>query len=135
VPPKNKKGGPGAAFLISFLIFSFNQLPARRSSSITAATTAIATAALTLRASLVDIQRAPADFMTVQRCNGAIAFRVIAHLHEAKAARLAGIAIRNDVHAIDLAIRLEQPANILFSRPEAEVSYKNVFHLMSSFWI
>jgi Cu/Ag efflux pump CusA len=63
--------------------------------------------------------------MAVNCCNGSVAFSVVGHFHKAKTAGLSGVAVRNDIYAINRAIRLEQRTDILFAGVEAEIAHED----------
>src|SRR5579871_6615791 len=76
--------------------------------SATAITTATAARALGFRTSFIHGQRASVQLPSAEGCDGALAFLVIAHFDESKAALLAGVAVGDDAHAIYGAEFLEQ---------------------------
>jgi hypothetical protein len=140
---RSKKGGADfrTAFSLEDLQSAFNQalgpnaegrlLKASLVTTASAATTATAAGALGLGARFIDIQRAAIQFLAIQACDGAIRFRVGAHLDKSKPSRLTGIPIRYDAHALDGTISLEQGANRILGRSEREIPYKNILHFLS----
>ena len=65
----------------------------------------------------------------LKRFDGAIAFGIDAHLHKAEAARLARLAIGYNADAVHGPVCFKHRPQCIFGRPEAEVSYKNVFQV------
>src|SRR5207302_880321 len=65
----------------------------------------------------------------VQLGDGAIGFRISAHLDEAKTLGAPCVAIRHDADAVDGPIGFKHAPDRTFGGVEAEISYKNVFHL------
>jgi hypothetical protein len=80
--------------------------------------------------SFVDIQRPAVQVTAVESGNGLFSLAVIAHFDEAKASGLSSVPVGNDVYTIHCAVLLEHGSNSAFGGVEAEVSYKNVFHLI-----
>jgi hypothetical protein len=93
---------------------------------------AVSTAApaLFLRPGFIYGERSAIEFLAVERDNGPLAFAVIGHFHESKASGLSGIAVGYDADAIHRAVRFKQGSNSILSGTEAEISYKNIFHLI-----
>ena len=58
-----------------------------------------------------------------------IALSIVCHLNEAEAARLAGVAIRNDVDTIDSTVGFKQRTDRFFRSPKTEVSNVNILHV------
>src|SRR5262249_83648 len=83
-----------------------------------------------LRAGFVDGEGAAAHFLAVQRVNGFFRFTAIAHFHETKAARTAGLAISDHRYAFDIAIRSKERLQVRLSGAEREVADKK-FHFVS----
>jgi hypothetical protein len=120
---------------IVFMNYDFQELPASVAAAATPAATAAisaaftsATAASAFGPGFVDVESAPAHFVTVQTADCLIAFGVVGHLDKSKTAGLAGFAIRNDADAVDRTVRFKERADILLGGPEAEIAYKNVLH-------
>jgi len=82
-----------------------------------------------LRTGFVNVQGPAVKFRPVQRFDRAIAFGIHAHFHEAEAARLTGLAIGHNADAVHGPICFKHRPQCIFGRPEAEVSYKNVFQV------
>src|SRR5689334_14010887 len=87
-------------------------------------------AAIFLGPGLVNVQSPAVELVAVESGDSLSALAVISHFHESKAFGASGIAIGYDVHTDHRSIRLEERSNRLFGCPEAEISYKYVFHLM-----
>ena len=95
------------------------------------AISAVSTAATILFGpSFIDIQRPAVQVTAVESGNGLFSLAVIAHFHEAKAPGLSSVPVGNDVYSIHCAELLEHGSNGAFGGVEAEVSYKNIFHLI-----
>jgi len=86
-------------------------------------------AARFFRLCFVNIQRTPVEVFAIQGGNSALGFAVDAHFHESEAPGASRIPVSYDVHTVYLAISLEHGSNRLFGGPEAEVTYKDIFHL------
>jgi len=76
----------------------------------TAAVAATAAAGCTVAfgAGFIDVERSAVQVLAIEAVDGAVAFRIAAHLDEREAAGLAGIPIGNDVDTIDGSVRCEQ---------------------------
>src|SRR5260221_8255398 len=108
-------------------------LPAAAASATTTTTTATtASAAVTaaaaagtrpLLARLVHLDTAALDFSAVELRNCARSFIGISHLHEAKAARLAGKFVGNNSDVVHLAHLSEQRFQILIGYRKGQVAY------------
>jgi hypothetical protein len=96
-----------------------------------AATTAMS-AALDLRAGLVNVQIATAQIHSVQCGYGSFGLTGIGHLHERKTPRSARITIRHQADTFHGPVLLKKRADGIFSRAEVQVTYKNLFHVISS---
>jgi hypothetical protein len=95
-----------------------------------AAAVAASAAAVFFRTSFVDVQRSPIQIPAVDFGNGPIPLGVIAHFDESKASGLARIAVRDDADAVDGSVCFKHGSNPVFGSSEAEVAYKNIFHLI-----
>src|SRR6266404_6297349 len=93
-------------------------------------TLAAAESAGGLRARFVDIQRSAVEFLAVQAGNGTVRIRRDAHLDKAETFRLTGIAVGNDIDALDSSVCLEHRSNRIFGRSEIEVPYKYILHVV-----
>jgi hypothetical protein len=89
--------------------------------------------ALRFRARFVDIQSPAVELSAVKIANGAIAFIVAAHFDKRKTAGLARVAIGHNVYTVNRAEGLKHGTDGSFGGPEAEITYKNIFHLVSFF--
>src|SRR5579885_2965602 len=98
-----------------------------------AAVSAAKSLAAFFRASFVDFQRPSLKLLAVELFNGALRLRVSAHLHEPEAARLPGVAVRDNVYAFDRPVRLKQSPDGVFGCAEGQIPNKNILHLQS-FW-
>ena len=94
------------------------------------ATISAARSAVCFWTGFVDVQCPAVKVGSIQRCNGPVAFSVVAHFNESKASGLSRVAIGHDAHAINRPMYLKQGSNCILGGPEAEISYKNIFH----FW-
>ena len=93
-----------------------------------AATAATAESTVLFRTGFVNVQRTAIQFPAIQLGNRPVAFGIVRHFDEPKAAGLSRVPIGHHTHAIDGAIRFKHGANRIFGSTEAEISYKNVFH-------
>jgi hypothetical protein len=91
-----------------------------------AAATTCATRAL--RASFIDVKRSAANIFPINRVNRPLAFDIVRHFNEGKAAGLTGITISDNIYTIHTAVRLEQRTDILFGCAETQVTNKNILH-------
>jgi hypothetical protein len=89
-------------------------------------------AALDLRAGLVNIQIATAKIHSIQGGYGSFGLTCIGHLHERKTSRSARITIRHQADTFHGPVLLKKRADGIFSRAEVQVAYKNLFHVISS---
>jgi hypothetical protein len=96
------------------------------------AATAPMSAALDLRTGLVNVQIATAQIHTIQRGYGSFGLTGIGHLHERKTPRSARITIRHQADTFHGPVLLKKRADGIFSRTEVQVTYKNLFHVISS---
>jgi hypothetical protein len=96
-----------------------------------ASTTAMS-AALYLRAGLVNVQIATAKIHSIQCGYGSFGLTCIGHLHERKTSRSARITIRHQADTFHGPVLLKKRADGIFSRAEVQVAYKNLFHVISS---
>jgi hypothetical protein len=78
----------------------------------------------------VDVEGSSIEFASVQPGNGLVRLAIVAHLDESEASGAAGFAICDHVDAVDGAVRLEHGANCVFGSPEAEITYKDICHLV-----
>jgi hypothetical protein len=87
-----------------------------------------AAAGFGFRASFVDFQIAAADVFAVQGRDGFGCFGIVGHFDETETAGPAGLAIGGDVHAGELAERLEKSAQILCGGLKAHIADKEILH-------
>jgi hypothetical protein len=110
--------------------------PAAASTAATASTevssTTAMSATLDLRAGFVNIQIATAKIHSVQGGYGSFGFTCVSHLHERKTPRSARITIRHQADTFHGPVLLKKRADGIFSRAEVQVTYKNLFHVISS---
>jgi hypothetical protein len=97
-------------------------------------TTASATArsALDLGTGFVHIEGASADLGTIECRDGLVTFFSVTHLHEAEAARAAGVPVGHNADAVHLSMGLEKFAQLVFPGIEVQVTDKNIFHGIAS---
>ena len=112
------------------LRFRFNRLPAFFTTT-TSATTTAPKAAFGFGTGFVDVQRPAVEFSSIQFRDRTIRFRVGTHFNKSEPSWLPGIAIGDDVHALDATVRLEQRSDRSFGSSEVEVSYENILHAFS----
>jgi hypothetical protein len=96
------------------------------------AATAAMSAALDLRTGLVNVQIATAQIHSIQCSYGSFGLTGIGHLHERKTPRSARITIRHQAYTFHGPVLLKKRADGIFSRTEVQVTYKNLFHVISS---
>ena len=78
--------------------------------------------------SLIDIDRARTDDGTVQCFDGTLRLTVVCHLDEGEPARLASIAVQDDMYFLYVAVRREEGAQLLLRGVEIQVADVNIFH-------
>lgn len=109
-------------------------LPAILLTPPTTATVSAATAGsatFCLRTRLIDVQRTAVEVRTVQSSDCTVAFGVVAHFNEPKAARLSCITIGHDADTINRAMRRKHGSNRILGSTEAQVPYKYIFHFFT----
>src|SRR6266849_831923 len=74
-------------------------------------------------AGFVDGERAPTDFLAVERGHSGARFSVVAHGDERKAARFAGHAVHHQRDFADFAVLLEKILKIVLGSLKGEISY------------
>jgi hypothetical protein len=92
-----------------------------------------ARSAICLWTSFVDVQRSAVQISAVKTINGGVPFRIDTHFDKGEASGLSSVTVSYDVHAIYGAVCFEHGTNGIFGRPEAEVTYKYIAQLFSSF--
>lgn len=90
--------------------------------------TAIPAGAIGFGASLVDVDGAATEIGAVQTGDGPVGFLRIAHFHEGKTTRAAGLAVRHQTDALHGAERFKCAANCFFRGAKIQVSYENFLH-------
>ncbi len=106
-------------------------LPAAATAAVTAeSTTTTAACTIFLRPGFVDIESPAIHITAVKTGDGFQSLAVVAHFHESEAARPAGVAVGNDVYPVNGAILLKHSSDGTFGGVEAEISNKNIFHLV-----
>ena len=88
----------------------------------------VTAATLDLGPSFIDVQCAAFKICAVQAGYGPIGFRSVAHFNKRKAARAAGIPVRNQVDTINCSIPLEHGANRRIGCGKVQIAYKNILH-------
>jgi hypothetical protein len=103
-------------------------------SAVPAAATLSTTAAgpVCLRPGLIDLERASANFSSIQRRHGLIGFVCIGHFHEGKTARAPSFPVGDDAHSFDGSVGFKQRAEFGFRRAVREVTNKKILHYISS---
>jgi hypothetical protein len=101
--------------------------------AVTAATisTPASTATVFLRTGFVHGHRSTVKVTAVKPSDGLIPFRVVAHFDESEAPGLSRIPVGHDADPINGTISRKHGSNGIFGCTEAEVSYKNIFQLVS----
>src|SRR6476646_1414156 len=104
--------------------------------STTAARTSAASAgratAIGLGTGFVNVQRAPTQFLAIERGDGFLRFGGIGHFDERKSARTAGVAIGHDADLLDGAVGFEQRPQLCFGGAVGDVANKQLLHDGSS---
>ena len=95
--------------------------------TLTAETTARST--VLFRTSFVDVQRSSVKIFAIEFVDCPIPFGIVAHLHESKASGLTRIPVGDNVDTLNCSIGFKHGPYPVFGGSEAEVSYKNIFHL------
>src|ERR1700758_5504185 len=88
--------------------------------------------AICFRLSFVDGQCAPAEFSSVQRCNGLIRCSSIGHLHESETARAARLPVRDQGDFFYGAVGLENVAELRFRGAVGQIADIKILHCISS---
>jgi hypothetical protein len=103
---------------------------ARTSTAAGTPTTAARSAgtAISLRASLIDIQCAAAKLFPVQSRDGFLSLARVGHFHERKSARAPGVTVGDQADLIDFAMRLKQRPQFRFRGAVREVPNKKFLH-------
>jgi hypothetical protein len=58
--------------------------------------------------------------------NGGLGSSAVGHLDEAKPTGLAGVTVGNDIDRVHITIRLEELAQVMISRAEGKIAYKDI---------
>jgi hypothetical protein len=87
-----------------------------------APTTAARPAGSGLGARFVDLEIAPADFFSVEACNGFGCFGIVGHFHKREPAGTSRLAVRRNVDARDLPEGFKQRAQIRLGRLKTHVA-------------
>jgi hypothetical protein len=103
--------------------------------AIPAATAAAPGATFALGPRFINGERSAINFLATQFVDGALAFVRIGHFDKCEASRFARIPVGGDTGAVNSSKAFKERPDILLSRPEAEVSYKYVFHDLPFLWI
>jgi len=120
----------GGAFTAALAALAESRLPAAvTASAVAAVSAATARCAVRLRLGFIDVQRSAVEVSTVESANGGVSFGIDTHFDEGEASGLSGIAIRHYVDALNGPIGIKHGAEGIFGGSEAEVAYKNIFHL------
>jgi hypothetical protein len=98
--------------------------------ALASAVAAKSAAAFFLWPGFIDVERPTIEFPPVESGNGLLTLAIVAHFYEAEASGAAGIAVGYDVYTLNRAIGLKHGSNRIFGSAEAEVSNKNIFHLI-----
>ncbi len=128
-----------------------SELPARPTSTATASAattgTAASTAAATgsaasatkptataaaatgrLRTGFIDVHGSPVQFGAIQLRNSGLGRAGIGHFDKGEAAGLAGVTVRNNVNALDIAVLCKRLMKFILRSLVAEISNENVGH-------
>jgi len=96
-----------------------------------AAESATTAATLFFRAGFVDVKSTAVELPAIQRRNGTVRLGVYTHFNESESSGTAGFPVGYDAHAVHRPVFFEQGTNRIFGSPEAEISYKYIFHFDS----
>ena len=98
--------------------------------SAAAATKPTATAAATggLGTGFIDVHGSPVQFGAIQLRNSRLGRAGIGHFDKGEAAGLAGVTVRNDVNALDIAVLCKRLMKFILRSLVAEISNENVGH-------
>ncbi len=98
--------------------------------SAASATKPTATAAATgwLRAGFIDVHGSPVQFGAIQLRNSGLGRAGIGHFDKGEAAGLAGVTVRNNVNALDIAVLCKRLMKFILRSLVAEISNENVGH-------
>jgi hypothetical protein len=102
--------------------------PAPAGTSAASATRA-ATAALRLGAGFIDVQRAPAQFFSIQGGNGFLGLGRVGHFDERESSRTSGLTVSHYADLLDLAMGLEQRSQLCFRCTVGDVADEQFLHV------
>jgi hypothetical protein len=97
-------------------------------SGTSAAATWSAGTTLGLGTGLVDIQRAPAEVLAIQSCDGFFGFRGVGHFYKRKPSGASGVTVGDQADLIDLTVGFKQGAQLGFRGAVREVANKKLLH-------
>jgi hypothetical protein len=105
-------------------------VPLPASAAATPAAAAVPAAApIFLRPGFIDVERPTVEFPTVEPGDGLLGLAIVGHFDEPKTPGSSGFAVGYQAHTVHSAVRLEQGSNCIFGSSEAQISYKNIFHI------
>src|SRR5262249_8722269 len=109
---------------------SISGLPAASSTATPAAAPA---AARGLRTRFADIDRSPVELRSIELRDGILRIPGFRHFHEGESPRLAGVAVRHDVHPLDVSKLRERSMKFILRCLIAEIPHENIGHRICSF--
>jgi hypothetical protein len=89
-----------------------------------------AAAAIFFRLGFIDSKRPAVELPAVETSNSPLAFAVITHFYESKSSGAAGFPVGNDIYSVNRAVCLKEGPHRSFCCVEAEVSNKNILHII-----
>jgi hypothetical protein len=81
------------------------------------------------------IQRSTVEIGAIQLSNRGLGCRRVPHFDEREAARLARVPVRDDIHALHIAVSGERRMKIVLGSLKTEISDKYICHRMKSFLV
>src|SRR5438045_1212911 len=81
-----------------------------------------------LRLGFINLKGSAAEFGTVQCCNSLLSFTRIRHFDECKTARTSGFPIRHHADLVNLAVCLEETAQLGLGGAMRQISHVKVLH-------
>jgi hypothetical protein len=104
-------------------------VPLPASAAATPAAAVPAAPTIFLRPGFIDVERPAIQLPPVEAGDGFLGLAIVGHFDEPKTAGSSSFAVGYQAHTVNSAVRLEQGSNCIFGSSEAQISYKNVFHV------
>lgn len=80
------------------------------------------------------VQSARSQLVSVHRADGFFCFLIVCHLYKAKASRLAGIAVFQNRHVIDLPVSCKSLPKFIFTDVKIQIAYIDILHAILLYW-